>query len=247
MIDEVLALLQHCRRFVRYAGIYCGTGYSDGAAGVAQTRPRQQTFRQHLRRAATIQMKERLTEMAHRILAGHLCPGDVAVDATAGNGHDTEFLARAVGAEGRVFAFDIQEEALRRSRKRLEKAGLGSRVDLIKGSHAGMKDALPPEYHGKVRAVMFNLGYLPFWDRSLVTEPSGTLAALDQARALLSEKGVISLIAYRAHPGGLLETERVEEWMGRQSRQGWALRRCPGEQEDSPIFYLLGNAGAGIV
>lgn len=37
--------------------------------------------------------------------------GDIVVDATMGNGHDTQFLAELVGENGHVYAFDIQESA----------------------------------------------------------------------------------------------------------------------------------------
>ncbi len=37
--------------------------------------------------------------------------GDIVIDATMGNGHDTQFLAELVGENGHVYAFDIQESA----------------------------------------------------------------------------------------------------------------------------------------
>ena len=43
----------------------------------------------------------RLTRLAHDAVRATLAPGAFAVDATAGNGHDTLFLAEAVGPGGR--------------------------------------------------------------------------------------------------------------------------------------------------
>ena len=40
-------------------------------------------------------------------------PGDTVVDATMGNGHDTEFLSKTVGATGHVYAFDIQKRLIK--------------------------------------------------------------------------------------------------------------------------------------
>ncbi|MBR3640340.1 MAG: hypothetical protein IKN50_07020 [Clostridia bacterium] len=48
-----------------------------------------------------------LLEMHKSFLKAHLRPGDVAVDFTMGNGHDTEFLSKAVGETGKVYAVDI--------------------------------------------------------------------------------------------------------------------------------------------
>ena len=56
-------------------------------------------------------MIELLQLQKHFILT-HLHEGDVAVDFTMGNGHDTEFLSKTVGPDGHVFAFDVQEMAL---------------------------------------------------------------------------------------------------------------------------------------
>ena len=53
----------------------------------------------------------------------HLGEGDVAVDFTMGNGGDTLFLSKTVGESGRVYAFDIQEEALTSTRAHLEANG----------------------------------------------------------------------------------------------------------------------------
>ncbi|WP_235597825.1 methyltransferase domain-containing protein, partial [Geobacillus stearothermophilus] len=50
--------------------------------------------------------------------------GDIAVDATVGNGHDTVFLAELVGERGHVFGFDIQAEAIATARARLAEHGL---------------------------------------------------------------------------------------------------------------------------
>ena len=61
---------------------------------------------------------------AHDWISRVVSPGDAVVDATAGNGHDTVFLARLVGPSGQVHAFDVQEEAIRATRERLEKEGL---------------------------------------------------------------------------------------------------------------------------
>jgi hypothetical protein len=37
-----------------------------------------------------------------------LQPGDVAVDATCGNGHDSLFMAQAIGPTGELHAVDVQ-------------------------------------------------------------------------------------------------------------------------------------------
>jgi predicted methyltransferase len=149
------------------------------------------------------------TELAHLLLRQSLRPGDWAVDATVGNGHDTRFLADCVGETGRVFGFDVQAAALARATERT--AGL-PQVTLFQQGHEQMATRLPPDAKGRLAAVMFNLGYLPGADRDIVTRAATTLAALAQALDLIAVRGQISVIVYTGHPGGDPEAEAVRAY-----------------------------------
>lgn len=176
----------------------------------------------------------RLTTLAHELIAAHLQPGDHAVDATAGNGHDTLFLARQVGAGGRVDAFDIQPRALEHTRQRLDEAGIRSRATLHLRSHADMACVLA-DCQDQVAAITFNLGYLPGGDKAQITQPDSTLDALAAAAWLLRPGGVIAIVAYRGHPGGAVEYERVRAWLDAQPT-GWATRVEPAAHPAGPVL-----------
>lgn len=60
---------------------------------------------------------------AHKLAGESVRRGDCAIDATAGGGNDTAFLARCAGPSGTVYAFDIQADALRRTEARLLREG----------------------------------------------------------------------------------------------------------------------------
>lgn len=150
---------------------------------------------------------------AHRCAADRLRPGDVAVDATAGTGADTLFLCEAVGPKGTVFAFDIQQQALDRTAERIARLGAAAPdVRLVLRSHADMREVVPAALHGRVRAVMFNLGYLPGGDKRIITRPQTTLAAMEAALSLLAPGGVMTAVLYPGHEGGREEAEAVERW-----------------------------------
>ena len=151
----------------------------------------------------------RTTIVAHMLLSELIREGDVVVDATAGNGHDTLFLAKLVGIRGKVYAFDIQEEALRNTRRILEENGCLAQVELIHDGHENLVRYVKEQ----VRCVMYNLGYLPGGDKSIITQGATTISSLKQATQLLSEEGVISLMVYSGHPGGLAEAEKVENFV----------------------------------
>jgi len=172
--------------------------------------------------------------MAQRWVAENAPPGSVAIDATAGGGVDTLFLARTVGPSGRVYAFDVQQEALEATELRLKAASeeddkaaaLGENrkkrprqplapVTLLRAGHQRMAELIGPEHRGRVRAVMFNLGYFPAAGeegRKLITLTETTLVALEAAMGLLSPGGIITIVVYPGHEGGGEEASAVAAW-----------------------------------
>ena len=62
------------------------------------------------------QFPPRPTLLAHELIRPFIREGDLVIDATCGNGHDTLFLAECVGASGKVLAFDVQEIAVASSK-----------------------------------------------------------------------------------------------------------------------------------
>lgn len=159
-------------------------------------------------------MKINLVSLAHDFAREHLKnPDFFAVDATAGNGHDTLFLARLAGEYSRIAAFDVQESAIEATRIRLEKNACAEKVELHLCGHEKMEAILGEAWRGKTHAVFFNLGYLPKSDHALKTEAKTTLPALEAAWNLLAPGGFISLTVYTRHPGGFEESASVDAWL----------------------------------
>ncbi len=146
---------------------------------------------------------------SHALLAPRLHAGDAVVDATAGNGHDTLFLAQRVLPGGRVFVFDVQARALERTKSQIKEHDA---VTLIHAGHERMEEFLPPELRGGIRAFMFNLGWLPGSDKSCITRTDTTLTALRSAIDWLAEGGMITIVCYPGHDGGNAEALAVEQW-----------------------------------
>ena len=164
--------------------------------------------------------------------------GDLAIDATAGNGHDTVFLAEKVGDTGGVLAFDIQADAIASAQARVEAAGLADRVEFIHGSHAGLDRHARP---GTVAAVVFNLGYLPGGDHAVITRREETLSALDRALSVLRAGGLLAVVCYPGHPGGDEESAAVEAWAGGLDPEGYATEivRREGTLRPAPFLVLV--------
>lgn len=179
----------------------------------------------------------RLTSLAHDEVTNVLAGGEIAIDATAGNGFDTLFLSKTVGEQGHVYAIDIQQEAIDRTARRLANESVQN-ATLTRGSHEQMLDILPSECIGRVGAIMFNLGYLPRGDVQLVTKTQSTLAAIGQGVELLRDGGVMTILAYTGHPGGLDEAKAVEELLGAlPGIQCRTVQRT--EMDNAPRLYVL--------
>ncbi len=181
--------------------------------------------------------------LSHYLLEGVVRPGDLAVDATAGNGHDTLFLARLVGDEGKVYAFDIQEEAIQRTAARLAGAGLEHRVVLLNTGHERLHHFVPRG----VRAVVFNLGYLPGGDHSVTTRPETTVQALARALEVLAPGGIVTVVVYRGHPGGEEEGRAVADFVASLEARSWAVLTCgwPNRSERAPCLVAVQKVGEG--
>lgn len=150
-------------------------------------------------------------------------PWPLVVDATAGNGNDTDFLAQAVEENGHVLAFDVQAEAIANTRRRLEESRMTARVRLVNDSHDRVRVFVEPGQ--LVAASMFNLGFLPGSGSTLTTMPDTTVSALMQLEQLTIPGGIISVHAYLGQEGGDAEAEAVSAWMGRLPWQDWRVAR----------------------
>lgn len=146
--------------------------------------------------------------LAARYMEEILREGDVAVDATMGNGKDTEFLCGLVGETGHVYAFDVQQEALDRTAARLEEAGMRNRATLILAGHETMREHVPVP----PRAVMFNLGWLPGAQHIVTTRTETTMQAVRAALELVVPDGFVSVCVYPGHEEGTRELHALLEW-----------------------------------
>ena len=164
----------------------------------------------------------RLDELAHAAVhrAVQALPADVApvlLDATAGNGYDTLFLASLV-RQGTLYAFDVQESALTATRERLRTLpSVHPAIQLILDSHAQLAQYV----QGPVHAALFNLGFLPGSDKTVTTERASTLAALAALAPLMAQGGLIAAHLYTGHTGGLDESRAVLDWAAALPRQDW--------------------------
>lgn len=159
----------------------------------------------------------RQQELAQHWVSSCLQQGAHAIDATAGNGHDSLFLAQCVGNNGRIDAFDIQTEALDTTKKRLAEGGFSECLHCHPVSHCRMAEFVSTP----VQAIMFNLGYLPGGDHKLTTKTEDSLQAIHTAFNLLDLGGILCVMCYPGHEEGKKESDAVEQLFRTLPQSHW--------------------------
>ena len=168
--------------------------------------------------------------LAHEVLKEVISPGDTVIDATAGNGHDTLFLAGLTGENGHVYSFDIQNEAIESTRSLLKSNSVEDRVTLICDGH----ENIPRYVSTGVKAVVFNLGWLPGGDKSVTTLWETTREAILNSLCLLEPLGVCTVCVYPGHEEGKRERNEL-----------LALLTGINPQEFNILHQVFVNAGPG--
>ena len=177
-----------------------------------------------------------LVTEAHKTIQPYLSEQSISIDATMGNGHDTLFLALH---SLKVYAFDIQENAIKATCIRLEKNNCLDNVSLIHAGHETMHQHINPGE--KADVIMFNLGYLPHADTTIITQEKNTVIALNHAIGLLSTKGIISILAYPGHAGGNAEMQAIIHWYEQLDNSQFAITiiRSMQEKTNSPRLFTI--------
>lgn len=155
-------------------------------------------------------MRYSVSEIVHDAIKPHVTEGGLCIDATAGNGNDTLYLAKLVGVEGQVIAFDIQEDAVANTEKRLQEQDMSERAKVVLDSHVNMASYAK---ENTVDCIVFNLGYLPGGDHKMATQANSSIEAMNVALKLLKKKGLLSVTIYSGGDSGFEEKDAVLSWL----------------------------------
>ena len=179
-----------------------------------------------------------LLDLQKHFILTHLREGDIAVDFTMGNGHDTEFLSKTVGESGHVYAFDVQQMALSSTAEHLRESGCPNNYTLILDSHHNVKNYV----NVPIKAGMFNLGYLPGSDKSVTTMRETTLPAIQAAIELMDRDAIILVAVYPGHAEGEAEGKMICDYLSTLSRyRVCATRINILNSPTSPFFIIIEN------
>ncbi|MGN0203194.1 MAG: class I SAM-dependent methyltransferase [Coprococcus sp.] len=179
----------------------------------------------------------RMVEIIHDCMEEIVQPGDTVCDCTMGNGHDTLKLCTLVGNEGKVYSFDIQQEAVDRTGKLLAENHVDHIAQLILDSHSRLLQYISEP----VKFFVFNLGYLPDGDPEIITRGDSTVKALEDILSLIPAGGGGAVLSYYGHHGGLSEKTMVEEFLQNLPPKYFSVMKVEtfNRKNTPPVLYLV--------
>ena len=182
-----------------------------------------------------MQTVSNVLNLVKQAIAPALQNAQVIVDATAGNGNDTLFLAEHASDQSKIYAFDIQQAALEKTRERT--AAYAQRIEYVLRSHAEIA-AIVPE---NIDVAMFNLGYLPGEGHDITTKKESTHAAVTQVLEKLSLNGICIIVVYPGHEAGAQEAEMLEKFLAGLSRKDYTAGcyRLLNHVKTAPYAYVI--------
>ncbi len=164
-----------------------------------------------------------------QLLKENLSSDAMVVDATVGNGHDTLYLCENYKF---VYGFDIQEEAIKRTKNLLKENDMLN-FELICDSHENVLS-----YIDKIDGAIFNLGYLPSYDKSVTTNYKSTINAVKSILDILCERGIIILVIYTGHDDSQ-EANHIEEYVMNLDKKLSVLKYKFINRENSPYIIAI--------
>ncbi|MDR2833563.1 MAG: class I SAM-dependent methyltransferase [Streptococcaceae bacterium] len=169
---------------------------------------------------------------SHDLLKEVIKPNDIVVDATMGNGKDTLFLARL---SRNVHAFDIQEMALTNTSQKLKEARLNANLHLEGHQHVGKY------LNNNLKAAIFNLGYLPNSDKSIITIPDNTIRAIEAMMKHLLPTGRIVIVVYSGHLEGIIEKDILLEYVAKIPQEQFQVLNYQfiNQRNNPPILLCI--------
>lgn len=175
--------------------------------------------------------------IAHLLIKNYVQAGNIVLDSTAGNGKDTKFLAEIVGPTGLVYGFDIQAKAISNTRELLTKHGLERRVKLINDSHSNIDKYI----NTPLDFVVYNLGYLPGTDKTIATRAFSTISSIKKSLDLLKKGGLILVVSYIGHGGGLEEKNEIENYFMSLKQTEYNIIRAEfiNQANMPPLLFII--------
>lgn len=170
-----------------------------------------------------------ISDLSHHIIESFITNKRIAIDATLGNGHDTDFLSNIFQY---VYSFDIQKQACD---KYVEKNI--TNVEVINDSHHLFHKYI----HENVDCIIYNLGFLPGGDKNITTMHETSLESIKKGLSILNSSGFMIICIYRGHYEGKIEESCILEYLKTlpKNKFGVMIQSYLNRENISPIMVII--------
>ena len=170
-----------------------------------------------------------ISEISHFIIDKFLENKGIAIDCTLGNGYDTDFLSDNFN---KVYSFDIQKVAC-------DNYSLKNRdnVKIINDSHHLLLEYIDES----VDCIMYNLGFLPGYDKNITTMHETSLESIKIGLDLLNSGGIMTIAIYSGHNEGQKEKTCILPYVSNldKKKYGVMLHTFINRSETSPMLVVI--------
>lgn len=130
----------------------------------------------------------------------------ICVDATLGNGFDSLYLSSLLNEKGTIYGYDIQEQAIINSNKLFKDHNVTNVITKL-SSHEYIEE-------DNIDLAIFNLGYLPGFDKSIKTNKETTMKAIKNLLPKMNKDNMLIVIClYVGHEEGFEESIVIDEFV----------------------------------
>ena len=170
-----------------------------------------------------------ISDLSHHIIKDFVSNKEIAIDATLGNGYDSDFLSEIFT---KVYSFDIQEDACNRYKSKNI-----HNVEVINDSHHLFKNYI----NENVDCIMYNLGFLPGGNKEITTLHTTSLESIQVGLDILNSGGIMSICIYRGHNEGKIEETCILEFLRKlpKNKFGVMSHSYLNRQEISPLMVII--------
>lgn len=175
-------------------------------------------------------------------IENHLKEDSFAIDCTIGNGNDTLKLKKAVGVNGTIYGFDIQDIAIKNTKKLLLENNLFDNINLVQDGHENIDKYIEEEM---ADFIIYNLGYLPGGNKSIKTKSNSTKESLIKSLKILKSNGLLLITVYTGHQGGMEEKIVIEDLISSLEQKYYNVLKYDfiNQSNYPPILYVIEKVG----
>ncbi len=170
-----------------------------------------------------------ISTLAQNIIKEYCNEKIVAVDATLGNGYDTDFLSDTFQ---RVYSMDIQRKLVESYKEKAKE-----NVTLICDSHEYINKYIKED----INCAMYNLGYCPGENKEITTKSQSTLLSISNTLSLLKSGGLITIGIYVGHNEGKKEESIIIDYLRKlpKDKFGVMLHEYINRSATSPRLAVI--------